>query len=357
MNAPFPYYGGKRRIAAQVWQEFGDVDVYVEPFAGSLAVLLGAPRVHDREVVSDTDGNIANFWRSIRDAPDEVAYWADYPTYHHDLTARHRWLRETADERAEMLRSDPSAHDAKAAGWWVWGISNWIGGGWCRLDTDHRPHVAPCSGGQGVSVQRKTGAVDRIPHVAATGGGQGISVQRKAEVLDWIPHVAAIGGGRGVSVQRKAVSVDVGSGDRLLDWFRALAQRLERVIVLDRGWEACVTDTVLQQTPKAPKPPVAVFLDPPYRTSTGRTEPLYQSDLDGSSEDVAVAAYRWAVKHGERYRIAYCFRDGDFDVPDGWKAVSRSFMGRDKPIDRDVVMYSPACTGLGTGAAQLKMFD
>jgi len=41
--APFVWFGGKRRVAAQVWDALGDVDNYVEPFAGSLAVLLGRP--------------------------------------------------------------------------------------------------------------------------------------------------------------------------------------------------------------------------------------------------------------------------------------------------------------------------
>ena len=43
-KAPFPWFGGKARIAAQVWQRFGDVRNYVEPFFGSGAVLLNRPR-------------------------------------------------------------------------------------------------------------------------------------------------------------------------------------------------------------------------------------------------------------------------------------------------------------------------
>lgn len=39
LKAPFPWFGGKSRVAPQVWERFGDVDNYVEPFAGSLAVL------------------------------------------------------------------------------------------------------------------------------------------------------------------------------------------------------------------------------------------------------------------------------------------------------------------------------
>ena len=33
LSAPFPYFGGKSRCADTVWQLFGDVRNYVEPWA------------------------------------------------------------------------------------------------------------------------------------------------------------------------------------------------------------------------------------------------------------------------------------------------------------------------------------
>lgn len=35
LKAPFVWFGGKRKVADKVWQALGDVDHYVEPFAGS----------------------------------------------------------------------------------------------------------------------------------------------------------------------------------------------------------------------------------------------------------------------------------------------------------------------------------
>ena len=63
MKAPFPWFGGKRRVAPLVWAALGDVDNYVEPFAGSLAVLLERPLNHRRtaETVNDRDYYLANF--------------------------------------------------------------------------------------------------------------------------------------------------------------------------------------------------------------------------------------------------------------------------------------------------------
>ena len=43
-RAPFPYFGGKRAIARDVWQRLGEPAHYIEPFCGSAAMLLRAPR-------------------------------------------------------------------------------------------------------------------------------------------------------------------------------------------------------------------------------------------------------------------------------------------------------------------------
>ena len=133
--APFPYFGGKSRLAPAIWQRLGNPVVYVEPFAGSLACLLARPDgAGQREIVCDLDGGISNFWRAVTAEPDLVAAWADYPTFHADLTARHKWLRAWFAEHSAELSADPHFYCAKVAGWWVWGISLWIGGGWCNAD-------------------------------------------------------------------------------------------------------------------------------------------------------------------------------------------------------------------------------
>ena len=140
-------------------------------------------------------------------------------------------------------------------------------------------------------------------------------------------------------------------GSRLRPWFAAISQRLARVIILNRSWESALTDSVLQQTPSSPKPEVGVFLDPPYRTQRKdggkRSTGLYQGDAAGVSDDVATASYKWAVEHGERYRIAYCMHAGDFDVPDGWTVETMGFSGhRDAAKKQDAVdciMFSPRC--------------
>ena len=345
-------YGGKGRWADAIWQRLGSPGVYVEPFLGSGAVLLAKPGgAAPREVVCDMNGHIANFYRALTAAPDEVARWADWPTVHQDLTARHRWLLKWGAEHAERLSDDPEWFDPQAAGWWVWGISSWIGHGWCDGTNWEQIPDTSATGPKGVQMQRTTLPVedkrDRQPNALSKGGGQGCQIQRVGVPWEQIPRVKDASGGQGVSMQAKHDDGEVLTGERLRPWFRALAQRLSRVIVLNRSWESAVTDSVLQQTPSSPKPVVAVFMDPPYKTTGGRSTGLYVGDKAGASDDVAEASYAWAVEHGAKYRIAYACHLGDFPVPDGWEVESRGFSGhrdaKKKAEAQDCVMFSPAC--------------
>ncbi len=74
LKAPFPYFGGKRKVTDVIWKVLGDVENYVEPFLGSAAVLLGRPTPPKKETVNDKDCFLINFWRAIKHNPDEVAY-------------------------------------------------------------------------------------------------------------------------------------------------------------------------------------------------------------------------------------------------------------------------------------------
>ena len=66
LRAPFPWFGGKRRVAPEVWERFGDVPNYVEPFFGSGAVLLGRPAKHAAKTPGQTF--TVDNWRLESDA-------------------------------------------------------------------------------------------------------------------------------------------------------------------------------------------------------------------------------------------------------------------------------------------------
>ena len=138
LQAPFPYFGGKSRIALEVWKRFGDVRNYVEPFFGSGAMLLNRPQPFGgTETVNDKDGLVANFWRAVRSNPDEVAHYADWPVNENDLHARHVWLVGEKDSLQSRLDGDPDYFDTKIAGWWCWGMCCWIGAGFCSGKSQH----------------------------------------------------------------------------------------------------------------------------------------------------------------------------------------------------------------------------
>jgi len=52
---PFPWFGGKSKVAHLVWERFGDVPNYVEPFFGSGAVMFLRPHEPGTETVNDKD--------------------------------------------------------------------------------------------------------------------------------------------------------------------------------------------------------------------------------------------------------------------------------------------------------------
>lgn len=72
MKPPIVYLGGKIRLAGRLIALMPPHQHYVEPFAGSLAVLLAKPRVA-HETVNDQWGALMTFWRVLREQPDELA--------------------------------------------------------------------------------------------------------------------------------------------------------------------------------------------------------------------------------------------------------------------------------------------
>lgn len=72
MQSVLKYPGSKGRVANWIVGHIPPHDFYVEPFFGSGAVLFAKPR-SKAEVVNDLDGNVVNFFRVCRDAPEELA--------------------------------------------------------------------------------------------------------------------------------------------------------------------------------------------------------------------------------------------------------------------------------------------
>lgn len=339
--APFPWFGGKSMVADVLWRAFGDVCTFTEPFAGSLAALLGRPTAPRIETVNDLDGFIANFWRAIAGAPDEVAEHADWPVNEADLHARHAWLVRQRESLTDRLMGDPEYFDAQIAGWWVWGISCWIGSGWCR---GSGPWTQV--DGKLVRTDESDGVRRKLPLIHNGGVGVHQSIERKLPAIHGrgskgvqrqLPHVTEYAAGTGVH-QTLEVRNDRGVGGRfesIRAWMRSLAQRLRRVRVCCGDWTRVMGPSVVLGTSES-----GVFFDPPYIVSGD----LYSHDAQG----VAEAVHAWAVEHGSnpKLRIAVCGYEGDFDWPSEWRAYAwkaRGGYGSQDNAARERIWFSPAC--------------
>lgn len=316
LAAPFPYFGGKRRAAPRIWQALGDPSGYVEPFAGSAAVLLARPEFKGRrvETLNDADGWLVNTWRAIQLNPDAVAQHAWGPVAEIDYHARLAWLqqRRTPDLVA-WLEGDPEIHDAKAAGWWLYvvacGIGDPFGPGPWRVINGHLrklPHLG--NAGQGVNRE--------LPHLGDAGRG----VNRK------LPHLG-----------------DAGQGV-LAAYMNQLSDRLRRVRITCGSWERVVKPSVTRSGTGGDGSR-ALFLDPPYATSGD----LY-AHVDAN---VGAAVQTWCATAPRDLRVILCGYDTEHDelLDHGWSVTegkagggagysTNGLNGR-----RERLWLSPACIG------------
>lgn len=275
----FPYFGGKARVAEEVWQRFGKVEGYVEPFAGSLAMLLANPHPEHlkNETVNDLDCFIANFWRAAALFPDEVAAAADWPVNHVDMASRHRWLKSVRADVNQMIQ-DPDWCDPKIAGVWLWGICMWIGSGWCS-DTS----------------TTKSDTVGQRPHLGDNGmGGYYELMQRVARRL-------------------RNTRVCCADWSSLKSGVRGIAPE---------NW--------------------GIFLDPPYTAESSRAADLYSVDSLSLGHQVAEWA-RELGSTGHKVALCGILKEyqmpGDWEVY-GWDTSGFSYGDRDR---QEVIWFSPAC--------------
>ena len=72
LKPPFTYFGGKTINAGRIAALLPAHGHYVEPYCGSLAVLLAKSR-SGMETVNDLDRALITFWRVLRERPAELA--------------------------------------------------------------------------------------------------------------------------------------------------------------------------------------------------------------------------------------------------------------------------------------------
>ncbi len=328
------YFGGKSKIAVEVWKLLGNVQNYVEPFFGSGAVLLLRPDPPKVETVNDLDSMVANFWRATQADPESVAAHADGPVNEADLHARHRWLVLSDDAAAfrQRMKTEPDYFDVKIAGWWCWGLCCWIGTGWC-VEPD-----TVCNGPNG-------GSGKRGPQLAGTGGGNGVtarSVPRggRPQLADAYDigrgvNASALAGfalsqqvpllranaagfiGSGVNMELSALDTCAVRRAWLVDWFSRLRDRLRLVRVCCGDWSrVCSSESVTTRLGIT-----GVFLDPPYGEAAKRSKKIYAQD----SATVAGDVLAWCLENGSRkdMRIVLAGYSGEHESLEasGWSVT------------------------------------
>jgi site-specific DNA-adenine methylase len=295
LRAPFPRFGGKSGVAADVWTAFGRVQNYVEPFFGTGAVLLARPDFDgtQTETVNDADCYLANFWRAVQADPDAVADACDWPVNEADLHARHAWLLQRSGLREKM--ADPAFFDAKAAGWWVWGAGLWIGSGWCEG-----------------------------------------SLHRKLPEL---------GSSRGIH------RVDLGYAS-VRDYLRAIADRLRHVRVACGDWSRVTGDSVTWRHGLT-----AVFLDPPYAEGASDLYSEHDKSLSAKVREWAIAngdnpKMRIALCGYEgEHTMPPTWRTHEWKARGGYGSQRED--GDNENAKRERVWFSPYCLG---GTMELPLF-
>lgn len=314
LRAPFPYFGGKARVAETVWSAFDpNVPNYVEPFYGTGAVLLGRPGGAGKiETINDLDCDVANFWRAITVDAAAVALAADWPVNEADLHALNGRLIATRPEHRQRMHTDPDHFDAKRAGQWAWVMSTAIAGNAMSL--------------------KGAGAT---PRICGWVRGNGMHA---------LPAVGT--SGRGLH------SLEAGA---LIEWFEALRDRLRRTRVCCGDWNRVLTGAVTGESNSLKNmgmSPCAVFLDPPYGAGSERPAGCYSED----SMDVAAEVRVWAIEHGDdpHFRIALCGYDGEHVMPANWVEHAWKAQGghgnraaKNKNRHRERIYFSPHCLMIG----------
>jgi DNA adenine methylase len=147
VKPPLAYFGAKVGIARRIVALLPPHEHYVEPFAGSLAVLL-AKRPVSLETVNDVDGDLMTFWRVLRDDPagleraceltphSRAEHQASFLPAADDLErARRVWVRLTQGRSGTLRRT----------GWKYYADPDGTSSSMPRYLAGYSARIAPCA--------------------------------------------------------------------------------------------------------------------------------------------------------------------------------------------------------------------
>ena len=216
-------------------------------------------------------------------------------------------------EFRERMMTDPDFYDAKRAGWWLWGICQWIGSGWCKDLHAKMPDLHSSRG-----IHSRSGAM---------------------RVSQQMPN---IGDRVGSGIHGKSVNI--------YETMAALSARLRRVRVCCGDWKRITGPSVTHLIGLT-----GVFLDPPYSEAAERDGDLYAEESLSVAHDVRA----WCRENGGNplMRIALCGYEGEHNELEkmgwtklAWKAVGgyasqRKERAEEENCQRERIGFSPHCLG------------
>lgn len=296
----FAYPGAKHKLAPVVWQRFGtDVKHYVEPFAGTIAVLLNRPYLPDNavETINDLDAHITNFWRAMKYFPEQTIDYALMPIHELDYHATGQLLADDEALLTECLRSNLYYCNPRMAGYWLHTIKWSI-------------------------------------HVYTT-----LGYPRSSDTITITPEKT------NQYVNSKAIPVLSDAHKAFYDraqtmqTAKKITQRLEKVRIINGHWDRVLNIKSFEKVSND----TAVFLDPPY---TG-TEDIY-----ATKTNVATDVLDWCIENGDNpdIKICLCGYEGNEKLAEhGWTPHYWESTRGHRNIDKnqshktEVAWFNPQC--------------
>lgn len=169
LRPPTNYFGGKARLSGLITGLMPAHRTYVEPYAGS-AALLFAKRPSPTEVISDLDGQVVNFFRILRERPDDLVRALELTPY----------SRQEYDRCAATL-DEPGLDDVERARRW-WTVVN------------QSMHRGNRRGGSGWAAAPNTGSQDHPGKlVSLTGRLHACARRLRTVTVEHMPALDVIG--------------------------------------------------------------------------------------------------------------------------------------------------------------------
>ncbi|HWT40178.1 MAG TPA: DNA adenine methylase, partial [Dongiaceae bacterium] len=110
LRPPLTYYGGKQTLAPLIVQLIPEHILYGEPFTGGAAVFFAKPPSKS-EVINDTNGELVNFYRVIKEQFSKLKKEIDLTLHSRD-----------SFRKAMVIYNNPDMFDEIKRAWAVWVI-------------------------------------------------------------------------------------------------------------------------------------------------------------------------------------------------------------------------------------------